>query len=105
MPTQNKQNTSQSVITRRGKHKSKSGKIFTGTVVSDKMQGTLVVAFDYKRKHPIYKKIIRKRHKIYVDNNLDAKQGDIVKVKESRPLSKTKRFITLEIIKSIRQLK
>ncbi|MBU1130128.1 30S ribosomal protein S17 [Patescibacteria group bacterium] len=86
-------------------NQSKSGKVFTGTVVSDKMQGTLVVAFDYKHMHSVYKKTIRRRHKIYVDNNLNAKKGDTVKVRESRPLSKTKRFITLEIIESARQLK
>jgi len=101
MTTNNKQSKQQRSHPQGG-NQSQNGKIFTGTVVSDKMQGTLVVTFDYKRKHPIYKKIIKKKHKIYVDNNLNAKKGDIVRVRESRPLSKTKKFTTLKIIKSVK---
>ncbi|HAP37254.1 30S ribosomal protein S17 [Candidatus Shapirobacteria bacterium RIFOXYD1_FULL_38_32] len=77
-----------------------TGKTFTGTVVSDKMTKTIVVSMDYKSRHPLYKKIIKHRKKIYVDNNLSAKIGDIVKVCECRPLSKLKRFTTLEIVKN-----
>lgn len=75
------------------------GKTFTGQVVSDKMTATIVVSMDYQRRHPLYKKIIRKSKKIYVDNNLSAKVGDIVMVREIRPLSKLKRFTTVKIIK------
>jgi len=77
-----------------------TGKIFTGIVVSDKMANTIVVSLSYTTRHPLYKKIIKKNKKIYADNNLNAKTGDTVKVRETRPLSKLKRFITLEIIKS-----
>jgi small subunit ribosomal protein S17 len=76
-----------------------TGKTFIGNVVSDKMANTIVVAMDYKSRHPLYKKILKKRKKIYAENNLSAKIGDSVKVMECRPLSKLKRFTTLEIIK------
>jgi small subunit ribosomal protein S17 len=76
-----------------------TGKVFTGTVVSDKMTNTIVVVLDYISRHPMYKKIVKKRKKIYSENNLSASIGDIVKVSETRPLSKLKRFTTVEIIK------
>lgn len=77
-----------------------TGKTFTGIVVSDKMTNTIVVSLSYTTRHPLYQKIIKKNKKIYADNNLKAKIGDTVKVRETRPLSKLKRFTTLEIIKS-----
>jgi len=78
----------------------KTGKTFTGVVVSDKMANTIVVSLSYTTRHPLYRKIVKKNKKIYADNNLKAKTGDTVKVRETRPLSKLKRFTTLEIIKS-----
>jgi small subunit ribosomal protein S17 len=78
----------------------KSGKIFTGVVVSDKMTNTIVVSLSYTTRHSLYKKIIKKNKKIYADNNLNAKTGDTVKLRETKPLSKLKRFTTLEILKS-----
>ena len=77
-----------------------TGKIFTGVVVSDKMTNTIVVSLSYTFRHPLYKKIVKKNKKIYAENNLKAKTGDIVKLRETRPLSKLKRFTTLKIIKS-----
>lgn len=77
----------------------KNGKTFIGQVVGDKMANTIVVSMDYTQRHPIYKKIITKHKKVYADNNLSAKIDDIVKIRESRPLSKQKRFVTVEIIK------
>jgi len=76
-----------------------NGKTFTGQVVSDKMAKTIIVELRYKMSHPRYHKIIENSKKIYVDNNLDAKTGDTVLVRETRPISKTKRFTTLKIIK------
>lgn len=78
----------------------KLGKTFIGTVVSDKMNNTIVIEMSYTRRHPVYKKIITKHKKIYADNNLSAKTGDTVKVREVKPISKLKRFTTLEILKS-----
>ncbi len=77
----------------------KTGKTFEGTIVSDKMANTIAVSLEYTSRHPIYKKIVSKHKKIYAENNLSAKVGDRVKVLETRPLSKLKRFTTLEIIK------
>lgn len=76
-----------------------TGKTFTGVVVSDKMMNTIVISLSYKSRHPIYKKILKKNKKIYAENNLKAGMGDTVTVKEVRPLSKLKRFSTLEIVK------
>jgi small subunit ribosomal protein S17 len=77
----------------------KTGKTFTGIVVSDKMINTIVVSMDYTSRHPKYKKIVKKNKKIYSENNLKVTVGDIVKVRETRPLSKLKRFTTVEIVK------
>ncbi len=77
-----------------------TGKVFTGVVVSDKMKDTIVVQMDYTMRHPQYKKIIKNRKKLYSQNNLNAKMGDTVKVLECRPLSRLKRFTTLEIVKT-----
>lgn len=75
------------------------GKTFNGVVVSDKMQNTIVVSLEYTRRHPMYKKIVKKHKNIYAENNLTAKIGDRVIVRETRPLSKLKRFTTLEVVK------
>lgn len=77
----------------------KTGKTFIGQVVADKMTNTIVVSLEYTSRHPIYKKIISKHKNIYAENNLSAKIGDIIKVREVRPISKLKRFTSVEIIK------
>jgi small subunit ribosomal protein S17 len=76
-----------------------TGKTFEGIVVSDKMSNTIVVQMEYAHQHPMYAKIVRKNKKIYAENNLSAKLGDFIKVMEVKPLSKLKRFTTLEILK------
>lgn len=76
-----------------------NGKTFTGVVVSDKMANTIVVSLSYTFRHPLYKKIVKKNKKIYAENNLSAQVGDTVTVRETRPLSKLKRFTTIEILK------
>jgi len=76
-----------------------NGKTFIGHVVSDKMVNTIVVSLEYTSRHPKYQKIVTKHKNIYSDNNLSAKTGDVVKVRETRPLSKLKRFTAVEIIK------
>jgi len=76
-----------------------TGKTFEGSVISDKMTNTIVVSLEYTRRHPLYKKIVKKHKNIYAENNLSAKIGDRVKVRETRPLSKLKRFTTLAITK------
>jgi small subunit ribosomal protein S17 len=71
----------------------------TGKVVSDKMQKTIVVAVVDNVRHPLYKKIVRKTYKLKAhDENNECKIGDKVKVMETRPLSKDKRWRLVEII-------
>jgi len=70
-----------------------------GRVVSDKMDKTVVVAVDYLKPHPLYRKIIRKTNKFHVhDASNDCRIGDTVRIGETRPLSKTKRWEVVEII-------
>ena len=74
-------------------------KVMVGTVVSDKMDKTVVVAVETKVKHPIYKKTVNKTYKLKAhDENNECQAGDKVKVMETRPLSKEKRFRVVEIM-------
>ena len=71
-----------------------------GKVISDRMQSTVVVEVMSLFSHPMYKKIIKRRTKLVVHNpDNKAKLGDIVKIIETKPLSKTKRWKILEILK------
>ena len=71
----------------------------TGKVVSDKMDKTIVVAVEDHVKHPLYKKIVKRTYKLKAhDENNECKVGDTVKVKETRPLSKDKRWRLVEIM-------
>ena len=71
----------------------------TGRVVSDKMQKTVVVAVDYLKPHPLYRKIIRRTSKFHAHDERDeCRMGDTVRIGETRPLSKTKRWEVIEII-------
>ncbi|OGK21766.1 30S ribosomal protein S17 [Candidatus Roizmanbacteria bacterium RIFCSPHIGHO2_02_FULL_37_15] len=76
-------------------------KIFTGKVVSTKMKKTVTVKVERKFRHSVYKKTII-RHKKYKAHNEDfeLKEGDMVKIKESRPISKDKHFIVVEKVKN-----
>jgi small subunit ribosomal protein S17 len=71
-----------------------------GTVVSDKMQKTAVVAVSYEKKHPKYLKYytVTRRFKAHNENN-QYKTGDVVTIEETRPLSKDKRFVIVGLIK------
>lgn len=71
-----------------------------GLVVSDKMQKTVVVAVENRAPHPKYKKIVvkTKRYKAHDEEN-QCKIGDRVRISETRPLSKTKRWQIIEILK------
>ncbi|HEY65854.1 MAG TPA: 30S ribosomal protein S17 [Caldilineae bacterium] len=70
-----------------------------GEVVSDKMDKTVVVRVDRTRRHPLYGKVIRvsKRYKAHDEEN-QCRVGDIVRIMESRPLSKEKRWVVVEIL-------
>lgn len=70
-----------------------------GTVVSDKMDKTIVVAIEDNVSHPLYKKIIKRTVKFKAHDEKDeAKAGDRVKIMETRPLSKDKRWRLVEIV-------
>ena len=71
----------------------------TGKCVSDKMDKTIVVAVEDHVKHPLYKKIVKRTYKLKAhDENNECKVGDTVKVMETRPLSKDKRWRLVEIM-------
>lgn len=72
-----------------------------GVVVSDKMDKTVVVAIENRSPHPKYGKIVvnTKRYKAHDEEN-HCKKGDRVRIRESRPLSRTKRWIVAEILNS-----
>ncbi len=70
-----------------------------GRVVSDKMDKTIVVAIEDSVRHPLYKKIIKRTKKLKAhDENNECRVGDRVRVMETRPLSKDKRWRLVEII-------
>ncbi|MCI7180266.1 MAG: 30S ribosomal protein S17 [Schaedlerella sp.] len=70
-----------------------------GRVVSDKMDKTIVVAVEDHVKHPLYKKIVKRTYKLKAhDENNECRIGDKVKVMETRPLSKDKRWRLVEIM-------
>ena len=76
-----------------------SRKTRVGKVVSDKMDKTIVVAIEDNVKHPLYKKIVKRTYKLKAhDENNECNIGDRVKVMETRPLSKDKRWRLVEII-------
>lgn len=70
-----------------------------GRVVSDKMDKTVIVAVEHEVRHPLYKKTIRKVVKYQAHNkNNESRRGDIVRIEETRPLSKEKRWRIAGII-------
>lgn len=73
--------------------------IKVGRVVSDKMDKTVVVAVDYRRQHPIYKKALRRTSRFKAHDEQNQYQvGDIVRIEETRPLSRTKKWIVRDLI-------
>ena len=74
-----------------------------GVVVSDKQAKTVVVRVDRRFTHPIYKKTIRRSKNYHAhDENNDAHEGDVVRVIESRPLSRTKRWALVDVLERAR---
>ena len=74
-------------------------KVRVGMVVSDKMDKTVVIAIEDNVKHPVYGKIIKRTLKVHAhDENNECGMGDKVRIMETRPLSKTKRWRIVEII-------
>ena len=75
----------------------------TGIVTSDSREKTVTVSIEIQFPHPKYKKIVKKTRKLHVhDENFDAKIGDTVKIMETKPYSKTKRWRITEIVERAR---
>ena len=74
-------------------------KVRTGKVTSDKMDKTIVVAIEERVDHPLYNKVVKRTDKLKAhDENNECKVGDTVRVMETRPLSKDKRWRLVEIV-------
>ena len=86
--------TTDATITERGRRK-----VRTGVVVSDKMDKTVLVRIDRKVTHPLYRKTVRRSSKLAAhDEKNDVHVGDTVRVMETRPISKSKRWRVVEIV-------
>lgn len=73
----------------------------TGKVVSDKMEKSIVVVIDRQVQHPLYGKSLRRSTKLHAhDENNTAKVGDVVTIRESRPISKTKAWTLVEVVEA-----
>lgn len=80
-------------------------KVLTGKVVSNKMEKTVVVAVESRVKHPMYQRIIRRTRKFKAhDAENSCRMGDRVKLMETRPLSKEKRWRVIEILERAEQI-
>ena len=78
-------------------------KVRVGTVVSDKMDKTVVVAVERRTAHPVYGKRITRTSKFHAhDEENQAREGDTVRIEETRPLSKLKRWRIVEILERAR---
>jgi len=76
------------------------GRVFEGVVISDKMRQTVTVEWERKKYDSKYERYERRRTRVKAHNpdEINAKEGDTVRIKETRPLSKTKNFIVIEIL-------
>lgn len=80
-------------------HQQKARQMKVGRVVSDKMDKSIVVAVDYVRRHPLYHKRITLTSKFVAhDENNSCREGDLVRIEETRPMSKRKRWIVREVL-------
>jgi small subunit ribosomal protein S17 len=80
-----------------------SKKVRQGTVVSSKADKTITVRIEIVRRHPVYEKVVRRTATIHAhDESNDANAGDVVRVIESRPLSRTKRWRLVEVLERAR---
>ena len=82
-------------------HLSIRGRIFEGSVISDKMDKGVVVEWDYLLELPKYKRFMRKKSRVPAHNPpcINAHTGNVVRIAECRPLSKTKSFVVIETLK------
>lgn len=71
-----------------------------GVIISNKMQKTVVVRTKQSFRHPLYGKVVESQHKLVAHDELNCKVGDQVRLVESRPISRTKRWVVAEILQS-----
>jgi small subunit ribosomal protein S17 len=75
-------------------------KVFLGEVVSTRMQKTITVKVERRLRHPVYERVVKRSKKFHVhDEHNQCQLGDLVRIIETRPLSKTKRWRVLEIVR------
>jgi small subunit ribosomal protein S17 len=78
-------------------------KVRLGRVISDKMEKTVVVEFSDLKSHPLYKKVLKHRVRFKAhDEQNECKVGDLVRIAETRPISKEKRWRVVEIVEKAR---
>jgi small subunit ribosomal protein S17 len=88
------ENQEQGTVEERGRRKTR-----VGTVISDKMEKTVVVSVERRYAHPLYGKQVTRSKKYHAhDESNEAKSGDLVRIVETRPLSKTKRWRVEEVV-------
>jgi small subunit ribosomal protein S17 len=74
-------------------------KALVGRVISTKMKKTVVVEVEYRRRHPLYRKTVRqRRHFMAHDEASACQEGDVVRIVETRPLSRLKRWRVVEVV-------
>ena len=82
---------------------SNAAKVRQGIVVSNKGDKSITVRIDFARRHPTYEKIVRRSRKLHAhDERNEAGEGDVVRVVETRPLSKTKRWRLVDVVEKAR---
>jgi small subunit ribosomal protein S17 len=82
---------------------SNAAKVRQGIVVSDKGEKSITVRIDIVRRHPVYEKVVRRSRTLHAhDERNEAGEGDVVRVVETRPLSKTKRWRLVEVVEKAR---
>jgi small subunit ribosomal protein S17 len=84
-------------------HDANAAKVRQGIVVSDKGEKSITVRIDIVRRHPVYEKVVRRSRTLHAhDERNEAGEGDVVRVVETRPLSKTKRWRLVEVVEKAR---
>ena len=76
----------------------KSQRTIEGRVVSNKMQKTVTVLLERQVQHPLYGKIVRRSTKVHAHDEMSCKEGDLVRIVECRPISKTKNWKVVEVV-------
>ncbi|MDA3913224.1 30S ribosomal protein S17 [Oleiagrimonas sp.] len=83
--------------------KQKTARSLEGRVISDKMTNTVTVLIERQVQHPVFGKIIRRSTKLHVHDDAGSREGDLVRIEECRPLSKTKHHRVVEIVSRAEQ--